>query len=150
MLMKLNSRCKGLLEVTSHGGPQHGEASATSSPQESNLKLWEPQPLHVSYLHRNPRDYLELRHVWAELLSLTADTDFDPTIALLMSYVIEVKTTSLVMRMDDVYSAGSSIICRIEALRLSASKRNVELYEEVDRSINVYGIDETLVVGKKH
>ena len=37
MLMKLKSRCKGLLEVTSHGAPEHGEASATSSPLK-NLK----------------------------------------------------------------------------------------------------------------
>ena len=148
--MKLNSRCKGLLEAVQPDGHRLVKASAIESPRESLFVPRAPESLHVSYLHRTLRDYLELEHVWAQLLSLTEHTDFDPNTALLTSYFLEVKTTSFVMKGISLHSAGNSMLRSVEALRSSASTRHMELFEELDKSINKCWTDEALNGGGLH
>ena len=150
MVMKLNSRCKGLLEAVQTEGHRLVEASAIGSPTESAFAPQVPKALHVSYLHRTLRDYLEEPHVWAQLLSLTDQTDFDPNTALLTSYILELKTTSFVTKGGCLYSAGSGMLRRVGALSLSASTRHMELFEELDRSIDRYRTVEALNGGRLH
>ena len=138
MVMKLNSRCKGLLEAVQPYCHRLVKVSAIESPREPVSVPRVSEALHVSYLHGSLRDYLELPHVWAQLLSLTEHTDFDPNTALLTSYVLELKTTSFVTKGSYLYSAGNGMLRRVEALSLSASTRHMELFEELDKSINRY------------
>ncbi|MEJ7658326.1 MAG: hypothetical protein WKG07_01200 [Hymenobacter sp.] len=62
--MKLNSRCKGLLEASDRDwSPNTGQV---------------PHLPHVAFLHRAFREYLAHPHVWVKLLTMTKHSGFDP------------------------------------------------------------------------
>ena len=91
MVMKLNSRCKGSLEAVHPKGHRLVKASAIESPRESVFVSRAPEVLRISYLRRTLQDYLDLPPVWAQLLSLTEHTDFDPNTALLTTLCLRVQ-----------------------------------------------------------
>jgi hypothetical protein len=70
---RLNSRCKGLLEVRAPRGDAH--------PAESG----------VDYLHRTVRDFLNTPNVWEKIVS-QSDPSFDPNLSLMGSYLLQLKT----------------------------------------------------------
>jgi hypothetical protein len=74
LTVHLIARCAGMLEVLVNNsnediGPEHL----------------------VVYLHRTVRDFLEKPAHWADLLSHTADTKFNPYVSLLKAHVIKVQ-----------------------------------------------------------
>jgi hypothetical protein len=79
---RLKVRCAGLLEVQGILDPDT---------PDSRLKLakvdWK-----VRYLHRTVRDYLEQPNVWPTISDLTRDSNFDPNISLLKSFLLKIKT----------------------------------------------------------
>jgi hypothetical protein len=148
MIKRLNSRCKGLLEAL--GSEKASETSLKYFMEASGLQNDDPDvyssssaPPHskatgirnflaVTYLHRTVRDYLEQPPVWSKVLLLTQHTNFDPDAALLMSYVIDVKTTDWFID-DSLYDAAKLIFKRIAHLKPAVSESHVALIEELDR-----------------
>ncbi|KAF2177486.1 hypothetical protein K469DRAFT_603169, partial [Zopfia rhizophila CBS 207.26] len=72
MKRRLNSRCKGLLEV----------ASVSTSLHMANQK--------VQYLHRTVKDFLETPAVWSWIVGSNS-TPFDPHLSLCRSFLLQLK-----------------------------------------------------------
>jgi hypothetical protein len=106
MRRRLNSRCRGLLELVD---PAHSATRAGSSLSQSWVpdefvdleKLQDPQDLQryinmlsrsrVQYMHRTVKDYVEKPDVWATLLDATPD-NFNPHAALCHASLVQLKT----------------------------------------------------------
>lgn len=74
--------CGGLLQIHQR------------SRSKRTLSATEPQSLaksKVSYIHRTARDYLMHSGVWDQLLTLTTFDDFDPHLAHVRSYILQLK-----------------------------------------------------------
>lgn len=82
---RLNSRCKGLLEVSSEPTSVLTSENTTS---KSNPVL-EPT---IQYLHRTVKDYLENPQVWTRIQAATKP-DYSPYLALCRSAIIQFKVT---------------------------------------------------------
>jgi hypothetical protein len=72
---RLKSRCGGLLEVFDD---QVGPLDAT-----------------IQYLHRTVRDFLERPDIWSMLLKRTECSRFSPKVALLQSYILQLKVVMM-------------------------------------------------------
>ena len=95
---RLNSRCKGLLEVTpvkprvQETGFLHASIASTSLVQDNHPELLN-SPLYstIQYLHGTVKDFLESPQVWSRLLAATQHR-YDPNLALCRSYLMRLKT----------------------------------------------------------
>ena len=98
MRRRLNSRCKGLLEVGPALSPvsealDPGDVSLTHHPMSVNDRLAEGTSLAdftVQYLHRTVRDFLETPQVWDRIL-LAGPRTYDPYLALYRSFIAQLK-----------------------------------------------------------
>jgi hypothetical protein len=78
---RVKSRCQGLLEVQ------------TLKPTICDAVPFDIHYQHqFQYLHITVRDYLEKPDIWGDLLSWTADSDFDANLACLRSSMLRLKT----------------------------------------------------------
>ena len=109
MKRRLNSRCRGLLEVPSPSCDlarppldsaklekrleSHKEqGSFDQSPHEAPKSGGRTLPgQKVEFLHRTVRDFITKRNVWTRLTAATKK-DFDPNLALCRSYLLQLKT----------------------------------------------------------
>jgi hypothetical protein len=72
--VRLISRCAGFLEVSNtHGASIVGLTSL------------------VQYFHRTAKDFLESEEIWTKLLSQTAQTEFNPNVAMMRSCLYGIK-----------------------------------------------------------
>jgi hypothetical protein len=110
---QLKVRCAGLLEVH--------DVLDKNTP-DSRLKLAKVDGK-VRYLHRTVRDYLEQSNVWPAISTLTRDTDFDPNISLLKSFLLLIKTHPIEQSIS-----LPDILWRYAALGLEHS-RQAELHQ---------------------
>ena len=127
MRRRLNSRCKGLLEV----GPDvstisetldTGDVSLIQHPMSVNDRLAEgtfPADFTVQYLHRTVKDFLETPRVWDRIM-LAGPRTYDPYLALLRSFIARFK----------YLDPGSSCT---EAFRLTVSACMEYAYRVQDR-----------------
>jgi len=69
---RVNSRCKGLLEVRSSSGTERRVDSK------------------VDFLHRTVKDFLDTPNIWNKIAS-QSDPDFNPDISLMRSYLAQMK-----------------------------------------------------------
>ena len=110
MKRRLNSRCKGLLEValatldaTELGGSPSLPLAAFScvadepqSPGQMKRNLQDERDIEtlsqlaVQYLHRTVKDYLERPDIWNRIL-LTTGHSFDPNVSLCRSFIVQIK-----------------------------------------------------------
>ncbi len=79
---QLKVRCAGLLELQGVFDPHTPDSMLKRAKVD-----WK-----VRYLHRTVRDYLEQPNVWCTITALTVDSNFDPDISLLKSYLLQIKT----------------------------------------------------------
>ena len=98
MRRRLNSRCKGLLEV----GPavllpldavDFGDVAPVEHPTSVNdclAKGTSPADLTVQYLHRTVKDFLETPQVWGRIM-LACPRTYDPYLAMCRSFVAQLK-----------------------------------------------------------
>lgn len=100
MTKRLNSRCKGLLEVGSndHNYEDSAFSAVSKHPPTSShgtlvLAPSSKADLTVQYLHRTVKEYLRSPKVWNQILSAT-DGEFCPSLNLCMSIVMELKSMS--------------------------------------------------------
>lgn len=96
---------------------------------------WPQAPPYIIYLHRTARDYMEQRHVWQNVLDQTKDIKFDPSLALLVAYVAEAKTTPLVEMIGQcVCDAGRKLFSALALLTIRSHSYEADsLLEELDR-----------------
>jgi hypothetical protein len=92
----------------------------------------------ISYLHRTVKDYLEKPPIWKAQLDKTKDTGFDPHVALLSSYVIELKTTDFMVHSKSFESNGEQIFSRVKELEPFTSKHQVLLVDELSRTLKIH------------
>ena len=98
MRRRLNSRCKGLLEVGPAGllpidAVDFGDVSLVERPTSVNdclAKGISPADLTVQYLHRTVKDFLETPQVWDRIM-LACPRTYDPYLALCRSFVAQLK-----------------------------------------------------------
>jgi len=89
------------------------------------------------YLHRTARDYLEQPNVWSRILDSTAKSDFDACFSLLMSYVVQVKTSPV----QDLFGIGQELLFKIAYLELSATPATVQLVDELDKALSYRSLE---------
>ena len=95
MRRRINSRCKGLLEV-SPGFSNHGNATFkfgdTIPPkQKDHATVFGSSPdSTVQYLHKTVKDFLESPKVWSRLVAAT-ENGYNPHLALCKSFVLQLK-----------------------------------------------------------
>jgi hypothetical protein len=80
---RVKSRCQGLLEVQTYNSSSNIAAKPDTPFRQDQ----------VQYLHITVRDYLEKPDIWGDLLSWTADSDFDASLACLRSLILRIKTS---------------------------------------------------------
>ena len=86
MKRRLNSRCKGLLEVSQAFASRHRRATL----RKNSIKLERSEELTVQYLHRTVKDFLDSPRVWTRLVAATQN-GYDPNLALSRSYLAQLK-----------------------------------------------------------
>ena len=98
MRRRINSRCKGLLEV-SPGYPKHRHGDSemnwfkgiAPSNQKHHSSMFSSSPdSTVQYLHKTVKDFLESPKVWFQLLEKNAN-EYNPHLALCRSFVLQLK-----------------------------------------------------------
>jgi hypothetical protein len=100
MKRRLNSRCKGLLEVASNPVPFWDPFGSIDTANDSSLPGQDNQPfpiqpsnpadLTVQYLHRTVKDFLESPNVWDRLMAAKR-SEYDPYLALCGSHIVQFK-----------------------------------------------------------
>ncbi|CZR60300.1 uncharacterized protein PAC_10196 [Phialocephala subalpina] len=112
----------------------------------------ETEPLKIFYLHRTVRDYLEQPKVWEGLLAKALC--FDPCVALLMSYITELKQwglseppSSKSFCRSKKLSRCTEISIKVEHLKIPASEPCLSLNLELDRVIGSHWWGEIVVDG---
>ena len=98
MRRRLNSRCKGLLEVGPAGllpidAVDFGDVAPVEYPVSVNdclAKGISPADLTVQYLHRTVKDFLETPQVWCRIM-LACPRTYDPYLAMCRSFVAQLK-----------------------------------------------------------
>ena len=87
MRRRVNSRCKGLLEITYEANPlKTPSASSSSCAQAPTIDAT------VGYLHKTVKHFVESRQIWDGLLAKTKGR-YDTDIALCKAYVFQLKVT---------------------------------------------------------
>lgn len=95
MRRRINSRCKGLLEVASDDSSPRSRAFSSNSflPFTPRIEADWSASRTVQYLHRTVKDYVESSNVWKDIVAATQD-DYSPSLALCMSSLAQLKTIS--------------------------------------------------------
>jgi hypothetical protein len=84
-----------LASVASNGKP----LNAATDHEKLRETSWPQQSPYITFIHRTARDYMEKNQVWKRIADETSKTDFNPHIALLAAYVLEVKTTPFTLEL---------------------------------------------------
>lgn len=102
----------------------------------------------IRYLHQTAQDYLEEPRVWGKLVSMTAPTTFDPYAALLLAWVITLKTSVLTSPSDRNAFPTDDIIGIVRNLAASAPQnlRTSILLEELHRAVCARTMDLRMVL----
>jgi hypothetical protein len=82
--VQLTARCAGFLEVSRPEGKA----------------LMGPSCL-IQYFHRTARDFLETKFCWCTLLIHTANTDFNPNVALMRACILALHINPLLVELDN-------------------------------------------------
>ena len=147
MRRRLNSRCKGLLEV----GPSvslvsealdPGDVSLIQHPMSVNDRLAEGISLAdftVQYLHRTVKDFLETPRVWDRIM-LAGPRTYDPYLALLRSFIAQLKCLDPGSSCTEAFRRTVST-CMLYACRVQdrleegqSAQSLVSLIDDVDRT----------------
>lgn len=89
---RLKVCCAGLLEF---------QSETRRSTENNNLVFWEHGNSAIQYIHRTASDFLLGQQIWSELLEATRPTDFNPHTSLLKSYILRLKTGSMVRKWEE-------------------------------------------------
>ena len=135
---RLNSRCRGLLEVASgpvlyRGSTSPADVSAPSPlPAQSihltTLKLSADSTVH--YLHKTVKDFLESPEVWTRLLKAT-QVEYSPHLALCRSFIVHHeqldkllfwRTVEQCLRCAYIFQESESLISMLDELDRAATQ----------------------------
>ncbi len=146
MRRRLNSRCKGLLEV----GPAVSQASEDLEPRDVSLiqrltsvndclaERISPADSTVQYLHRTVKDFLETSQVWDRIL-LAGPRTYDPYLALCRSFIAQFKCLDTPCRTKTFLSAVITCMRYAHSVQIHLEKGQsaqplVSLIDEFDRT----------------
>ena len=125
---RLRSRCCGLLEVR--------QMKFRMVQGFSSSILREP---HVHFIHRTAVEFLHLPGIWSDILSLTAETDFNPSVSLFRSCLLLCKTQPSELRIRPADNlVWHYMTCAMEYASLAedaSSPVSSILLDELDRVI---------------
>ncbi|KAF2258488.1 hypothetical protein CC78DRAFT_526195 [Lojkania enalia] len=113
MRRRLNSRCRGLLEVAGGRGKLH------------NISI-------IQYLHRTVKDFIEEPSVWQKITAY-APVAYDPYLHLCLSVLMQLKTS----RIDKSFTAVELLTAGIsysEAARKTADEIRITLLDQIHMS----------------
>jgi hypothetical protein len=140
MSRRVNSRCKGLLEVAplSHSHPDYQKGNGSSdlisvAPDPENERRTFHPDQNVQYLHRTVRDFLEHPRIWSRITSATLQT-FNPDVSLCRSFASQLKITEP-KSLDSAKLWNTILWCIEYAKRFQESqpKTSFDILVEVDR-----------------
>ncbi|KAF2263129.1 hypothetical protein CC78DRAFT_497371 [Lojkania enalia] len=121
MRRRLNSRCKGLIEV----------AQRNFSPNSS-----------VEYLHRTVKDFMEKESTWGKVKAMTPST-FDPHFALCKSFLMQLKKMPP-YDMSDLEALLSEFISRISQSESTVTDIKIVMLDQLDDTLNHIISQETI------
>jgi hypothetical protein len=154
MKRRLNSRCKGLLEVapatldaTELGGSSSLPLAVFScvpdeplSPGQTKRNLQDEKDIEtlsqsaVQYLHRTVKDYLERPDVWNRILSTTGHS-FDPNVSLCRSFIVQIKTLAREsLTLENFWNLVLPCMFYAAQAKSSSTRLLTELLDELDRT----------------
>ncbi|KAM7186500.1 hypothetical protein V8F20_011376 [Naviculisporaceae sp. PSN 640] len=148
---KLNSRCLGFLEASDDYALEESEWDAwkrylkyESGEEENRIYPVYDEPMAlvpIRYLHRTARDDLEDPRRWEDLASMTKSKSFCPHTALLVGWVLAVK--SVPFATDKVVCPKEQIVLATRGLKLSAipSPCLFGLLGELDRTLHARNME---------
>jgi NACHT domain len=121
MKRRLNSRCKGLIEVVD---------ISSSRVEYIDTRV----PFRVQYLHRTVKDFLELPEQWARITA-TTDSSFHAQERLLRAYILYLKTLPPdILDRDMLWDVITWIIEYAFQLQEASGNAETELLDEFDKA----------------
>ncbi|KAF1344185.1 hypothetical protein BDV97DRAFT_403131 [Delphinella strobiligena] len=134
---RLKSRCCGLIEIHDKWNRYSGEFDQSTTVQSGMTLLG----AEVQFLHKTVTDFLNDRANWDTILTGSAE-DFDPNMALLSSYITQLKHLE-VPKSEGWWEGRDSILILIEVAATFAKQTTntsvqVELLHEMDRTMSLY------------
>ena len=156
MRRRLNSRCKGLLEVSSPKSSTEWAPLTIKMSSKCDLELldshqkpricenlyYEPPDSHfqstadlkVEYLHRTVRDFMTRPEVLSKLVAATK-TNFDPDLALCRSYLLQLKTLhpKLVTR-ERFWELINNYMYHTVVMKAFTTVSLMSMFDELDRT----------------
>jgi hypothetical protein len=120
---RLKSQSAGLLEILGSDG--HGIRNTDA--KRANGK--------VQFLHRTVRDYLAQDPIWSKQLDQTKGSDFSPHIALVRSYIIQLKAIVPSWLRERLLKAALIAMEYAYHADLLTKNANVALLDELDRTM---------------
>jgi hypothetical protein len=147
MKRRLNSRCKGLLEVASVStSPQSGFHACSDQSENAENECMHSDDLgcqfcesmanqRVQYLHRTVKDFLEAPAVWSWVVESTPKP-FDPHLSLCRSFLLQLKgfnTASL--QIDPFWSTIIWCIEHAATAKVENRIASIRLLDELDKCI---------------
>jgi len=136
MRRRLNSRCKGLLEVASSTTIHHRGMIANPLQVSDHFEEAEELTLAgstVQYLHRTVKDFLELPSVWQALLGHGPE-NFDPNLALLRGYVSQFKHMNPNNLDRDAFWTAIRRCIEYVGVNEHTEQSVIDILDELDRS----------------
>jgi hypothetical protein len=134
---RLRSRCAGLLELRTRGKSQDEEISLIGQRNRKD----------VVYLHRTVADFLHKKEVWDNLISPAKGLEFEASLAVLQSLIMEVKTVDLgrqppaSRKVPWELVSNALLFARLTEANTQTSSR--KLLDEIDRTLTTYFPDVT-------
>ncbi|KAI9666492.1 MAG: hypothetical protein M1821_004428 [Bathelium mastoideum] len=132
MRRRLNSRCKGFLEIT---------RSIQSSTNDTAVKLVHEQRT-VQYLHRTVKDYIESGTVQEKLRS-AMKAAFNPCVQLCAGYLRLIKTMDTsnitLLECDPAWNCVQNLLMVANAVPSTHSQETIHLMDDLDRTCVTIG-----------
>ena len=135
---RLKSRCAGLLEFQ----PWQPRTVGPNAHLSMRPSFMHKEDVRVQYLHKSVADFFGKPEVWDNVISQTTGTSFNPSVALLYSYVMRIKTSSNdFSNIEDFRSLWHLVLSTMQMARfceLFTGQGQEEALDEIDRVMTAH------------
>lgn len=143
MKRRLNTSCRGLLEVTDVSGHGFRETDVSATENLLSLKTFSPNnsnlaEFKVEYLHRTVKDWLYRPDIWAQISSATPGS-FNPSACLARAHLLQLKSLDLKNLSQPEYGFWDLLIWCTE-YSIEVGKTGPGLADEMLEELNRVGI----------
>jgi hypothetical protein len=134
---RIRSRCCGLVEAQGH---ERGHELNDGGPN------WQ-----VGFLHKTVVEFLHTEAIWHSIIALTANSDFDPSLALLSSCLYEIKicpmTDEISLDSNRAFIAMGHALNYARAIEIHSAKNITSMIDELERCISQHWLAGRTVEG---